>query len=216
MPALSSAGIYLVSGNLTSGFPARLSMSSVARRHLILLATVFFLLLAWGAWLQRTAHLVEASGLIHGASYADVYGRMPAALFLMAVALVGAGLAAWQAFDARNWPIPVAIGLYFLVSIGGEVYSSALQRFIVSPNEQVRESPFIEHNIAATRRAFALEGVEERPLSCDVLLTRNDQGEAKRGERDDDEDHDDGEDGQRTHIRSGLLPAPTVSGCAEY
>ena len=99
---------------------------------------------------------------------------MPAALMLVVVAVVGAGLAAWQAFGSRNWPIPVAIGLYLVVSIGGEVYSSILQRFIVTPNEQVRETPFIEHNIAATRRAFGLEDVEERPLSGDALLTRND------------------------------------------
>ena len=172
LAALSSAAIYLVSGHLTSGFPSRLSVSPSARRHLILLAGTFFLLLAWGAWLQRTEHLIESSGLIHGASYADVYGRMPAALLLMAVAVIGAALAAWQAFDSRNWPIPLAIGLYLLVSIGGEVYSSVLQRFIVTPNEQVRETPFIEHNIAATRRAFGLETVEERPLSGDALLTR--------------------------------------------
>ncbi|HZM94510.1 MAG TPA: UPF0182 family protein [Vicinamibacterales bacterium] len=174
LAALSSAAIYLVSGHLTSGFPSRLSVSPSARRHLILLAGTFFLLLAWGAWLQRTEHLIESSGLIHGASYADVYGRMPAALLLMAVAVIGAALAAWQAFDSRNWPIPLAIGLYLLVSIGGEVYSSVLQRFIVTPNEQVRETPFIEHNIAATRRAFGLETVEERPLSGDALLTRAD------------------------------------------
>ena len=60
------------------------------------------------------------------------------------------------------------------MSIGGEVYSSVLQRFVVTPNEQVRETPFIENNIAATRRAFGLEDVEERPLSGDALLTRND------------------------------------------
>jgi uncharacterized membrane protein (UPF0182 family) len=174
LAALSTGAIYLVSGNLTSGFPASFSMSASARRHLVLLGAAFFLLLAWGAWLQRTEHLVESSGLIHGASYADVYGRMPAALLLIVVALLGAALAAWQAFDSRNWPIPVAIGLYLVVSIGGEVYSSVVQRFIVTPNEQVRESPFIEHNIAATRRAFGLETVEVRPLSGDALLTRTD------------------------------------------
>ena len=174
LAALSTAAIYLVSGHLTSGFPSRLSVSPAARRHLLLLAGTFFLLLAWGAWFQRTEHLVESSGLIHGASYADVYGRMPAALLLMAVAVIGAALAVWQAFDSRNWPIPLAIGLYLFVSIGGEVYSSVLQRFIVTPNEQVRETPFIEHNIAATRRAFGLEAVEERPLSGDALLTRAD------------------------------------------
>ena len=174
LAAITTAAIYLVSGNLTSGFPSRLAMSPVARRHFVLLAAVFFLLLAWGAWLQRAEHLIGPSGMIHGASYADVYGRMPAATLLMIVALLGAALATWQAFHTRNWPIPVAIGLYLLVSIGGEVYSSVLQRFVVTPNEQVRESPFIEHNIAATRRAFGLEAVEERPLSGDALLTRND------------------------------------------
>jgi len=174
LAALSAGAIYLVSGHLTSGFPARLSMSPAARRHLLLLAAVFFLLLAWGAWLQRTEHLVESSGMIHGASYADVYGRMPAALLLMVVAVAGAALTAWQAFQSRNWAIPVAIGLYLAVSIGGEIYSSILQRFIVTPNEQVRETPFIENNIAATRRAFGLESIEERPLSGDALLTRED------------------------------------------
>jgi uncharacterized protein len=174
LAALSAGAIYLVSGNLTSGFPAKLSMSPTARRHLVLLGAVFLALLAWGAWLQRTEHLIESSGLIHGASYADVYGRMPAAMLLLFVALVGAALAVWQAFDTRNWPIPVVIGLYLVVSIGGEVYSSVLQRFIVTPNEQVRETPFIEHNIAATRRAFDLETVDVRPLSGDALLTRAD------------------------------------------
>ena len=174
LAALSTAAIYLVSGNLTSGFPAKLSMSPTARRHLALLGTAFLLLLAWGAWLQRSEHLVESSGMIHGASYADVYGRMPAALLLVAVAIVGAALAAWQAFSTPNWPIPLAVGLYMVASIGGEVYSSVLQRFIVTPNEQVRESPFIEHNIAATRRAFGLESVDVRPLSGDALLTRSD------------------------------------------
>ena len=174
LAALSTAAIYLVSGHLTSGFPARLAMSPAARRHLLLLGAAFLLLLAWGAWLQRAEHLIESSGIITGASYADVYGRMPAAILLMAVALAGAALAVWQAFDTRNWPVPVAVGLYLIVSIGGEVYSSVLQRFVVTPNEQVRESPFIEHNIGATRRAFGLEAVEVRPLSGEALLTRND------------------------------------------
>src|SRR6185436_16057622 len=80
LAALVSGGLYLVSGSLSSGFPGRMSMTPSARRHLALLVAVFMLLMAWGAWLHRAEHLVETSGLIHGASYADVYGRMPAAL----------------------------------------------------------------------------------------------------------------------------------------
>ena len=39
-----------------------------------------------------------------------------------------------------------------------------LQRFAVTPNEQVRETPFMEYNIAATRAAFALD--RSRSASC--------------------------------------------------
>jgi uncharacterized membrane protein (UPF0182 family) len=101
-------------------------------------------------------------------------GRMPASLVLAVVCLVGATLAMVQAYTPRNWPIPVAIALYVAVAVGGELYSSALQRFVVSPNEQARESPFIQHNIDATRRAFGLDGVQESELSGDALLTAAD------------------------------------------
>src|SRR6185369_9607829 len=145
-----------------------------ARRHLALLVAVFMLLMAWGAWLHRAEHLVESSGLIHGASYADVYGRMPAAFVVIAAAVIGALLASAQAFTPRKWLIPAAVGLYVIAAIGGEVYSSMLQRFAVTPNEQVRETPFIEHNISGTRRAFALDGIEERELSGDAQLGHDD------------------------------------------
>jgi uncharacterized protein len=174
LAALGSAALYLLSGSLTSGFPARLSMSPAARRHLAALGAVFLLLLAFGAWLNRSEQLVRGSTLIYGASYADVNGRMPAALLLTVVSLIGAGLAGLQAFSRRNWPIPVAIALYFVVSIGGEIYSTMLQRFVVTPNEQAREAPYIQHNIEATRRAFALDTAERREISGDALLTRDD------------------------------------------
>ena len=174
LAALVSGGLYLLSGSLASGFGARLSMTRAVRLHLSSLAAVFFVLLAIGAFLRRPEHLLEPTTLLFGASYADVMGRMPASLLLAAVCLVGVVLAVVQAYTTRNWPIPVAIGLYVAVSVGGELYSSAVQRFIVSPNEQTRESPYIQHNIDATRRAFGLDQVEERELSGDALLTAAD------------------------------------------
>jgi uncharacterized membrane protein (UPF0182 family) len=174
LAALASGALYLLSGSMSSGFPGRMSMTTGARRHLSLLAAAFLLLMAWGAWLQRAEYLVETSGLIHGANYADVYGRMPAALLQVAAGIVGAALAVLHAFGRRNWPIPVAIVLYALVAIGGEGYSSMVQRFSVTPNEQVRETPFIQHNIAATRRAFALDTVEASAVSGDARLSPED------------------------------------------
>ena len=75
LAAVSTAAIYLVSGHLTSGFPAKLSLSPTARRHLVLPRCRLLPAAGVGAWLRSAEHLVEASGLIYGASYADVYGE---------------------------------------------------------------------------------------------------------------------------------------------
>ena len=172
LAAIACGAIYLISGSLTSRFGSMPWMTPAARRHLSGLVTVFFLLLAFGAWLSQAERLVRESGVIYGPGYADVNGRMPAALLLAAVSVMGAALAIAQATTRRNWPIPVAIVLYLLVAVGGEVYSTLLQRFVVTPNEQTRETPYIQHNIDATRRAFALDRVEARDLTGDALLTR--------------------------------------------
>lgn len=174
LAALGATAIYLLSGSLTSGTPTIVAMTRATRQHLGLLVAVFFLLLAAGAWLQRAEYLIQPSGLIHGAGYADVYGRMPATWGVLVAALVGVACAVAFAFGRRNWPIPVAVGVYLVALVGGDVYGTILQRFVVTPNEQVRETPFIVHNIAATRTAFALDGVDQRELSGDALLSKDD------------------------------------------
>ena len=172
LAGVASGGIYLLSGSLSSRFGATVWMTPSARRHLGTLAAIFLMLLAFGAWLGQAEQLVQPSGVIYGPGYSDVYGRMPAALVLAAVAVIGAVLALVHAYTPRNWPLPVAVVLYVLVAVGGEVYSTLMQRFVVTPNEQTSEAPFIQHNIDATRRAFALDKVETQELSGDALLTR--------------------------------------------
>ena len=174
LAALGAGALYFVSGSLTSSFGTMPWMTPGARRHLSLLAAIFLLLLAFGAWLGQAERLIQPSGVIYGPGYSDVSGRMPAALLLAAACMFGAALAVLQAFTPRNWPIPAAVALYIVVAVGGEGYSTVLQRFVVSPNEQTLETPFIQHNIDATRRAFALDKVETRELTGDAVLTRED------------------------------------------
>jgi len=172
--ALSAGLLYLISGSLTGGFPGTISLSSGAKRHLAFLGAAFFLLLAMGAWLGRAERLFGSTGTIYGAGYADVYGHMPADLVLVAAAVAGAALCILHALTGRRWAAPAAIGLYLVVSVGGQVYGSLLQRFVVAPNEQTRQAPFIGHNIEATRRAFGLDTVETREISGDALLAEDD------------------------------------------
>jgi uncharacterized membrane protein (UPF0182 family) len=150
-------------------------VSRRATRHLGAIAALMLLVLAFGAWLQIPQLLTTTSGVVTGATYADVYARVPALWALVGAAVLGAALAAWQTLRAgRLWPLAGAAALYAAVSIGGSVYAGIIQRFVVAPNEQVRETPFIVHNILATRAAFGLDGVAERPLSGEAHLTRAD------------------------------------------
>jgi uncharacterized membrane protein (UPF0182 family) len=171
--AVTCGAVYFLSGSLVSAFPATMTLGPTARRHLSLLAAAFLLVLAFASWLRHAEYLIPAPGT-PGAMYTDVHARMPIALVLIAVSAVGAGLALLQAFSGKRWPIPAAIALYFVVSVGGGIYSSLLQRIVVKPNEQVRELPYIQNNIVATRKAFALDGVEERQISGEARLTRAD------------------------------------------
>jgi uncharacterized membrane protein (UPF0182 family) len=97
---------------------------------------------------------------------------MPALRVLSITAALGVLLAAYQAFQERLWPVATAFGLYIAVSLAGVGYAAVLQRFVVAPNEQARETPYIVHNVAATRDAFALDQVDERELTGDAELTR--------------------------------------------
>ena len=174
---LSLAGAtaaYILSGAVGFEPQAGLKISRGARQHLSLLIATLLLLLAWGAALDVPRTLLTPAGVIQGASYADVEARIPMLKLLMYVALLGASLATYQAFSPKQWPVPLAVVLYIAVSAGGTGYGALIQRIVVTPNEQEREEPYIEFNVEATRKAFALEEIDARELSGDATLTRSD------------------------------------------
>ena len=168
---LGSATIYVISNQLGIDPASGPIISHDARRHLGLIIAGLFLLLAWGAYLDIPRVLTTPAGTVYGASYVDVLLRVPVFRVLLAAALVGAGLSVISALTPRNRPLMAAIGLYALISVGGNVGAFALQRLVVTPDEQQREAPYLTHNIAATRQAFALDNVEEREVSGDATLT---------------------------------------------
>ena len=168
---IGATGAYVVSGTLALDPTRGLVIGDQPRRHLGLLVASLFLLLAWGAYLDIPRLLTTPAGIIHGASYVDVTLRVPMFYGLVFTSLVAAALSVVTAMTRRNMPIFTAVGLYVLVTVGGNLGSVAVQRLIVTPDEQQREAPFIERNIAATRQAFGLERVETREVSGDATLT---------------------------------------------
>jgi hypothetical protein len=165
---------YVLTGSLDYSPTRGVYIAAPARQHLAILAAGLLIVLAFGAYLDVPSLLHSPAGIIHGATNVDVAVRIPMLRLLMVAAVLGSALAIYQAFTTSWWPILTAAALFLVVAGCGSAAAAMMQRFIVAPNELARETPFIQHNIAGTRKAFALDRVEERELSGDAGLTRAD------------------------------------------
>ena len=144
------------------------------RAHLLSLVAVMFLALAGQAYLGIPNLLFSTSGPVAGASYTDINATLPLLYMQVGVAALVAVLAAASLLRSKSGLLWVGLGLYLLTLIGGLLYPAIVQRFSVGPNELAMETPYIIHNIAATRKAFGLDQVEERELPGETALTAQD------------------------------------------
>ncbi|HEV2665143.1 MAG TPA: UPF0182 family protein [Blastocatellia bacterium] len=172
---VGAALIYLIHGAIDLG-QSRMGfgIDRGARSHLFCLFAALFLILAFEAYLAKPNLLFGGSGPVSGASYSDVHATMPILSARIYIAVIVAALALLSVFFRTNRLILAGVGLYLLTIVTGWIYPSAVQRFSVAPNELAKETPYIEYSIAATRKAFALDKVEERELSGEKALTGQD------------------------------------------
>lgn len=135
-----------------------------SQAQLSTLIGLFLLLKAVAYWFDRFALDTKSQQLVAGFTglkYTDVHAVLPALNILAAVALLVAALFFVNAFR-RNWAIPV-IGAFLLVAtslVAGLLYPMIVQQFQVRPSELVREQPYLERNINATRDAYDIADAE--------------------------------------------------------
>ncbi|PIW35382.1 MAG: hypothetical protein COW25_00030, partial [Candidatus Nealsonbacteria bacterium CG15_BIG_FIL_POST_REV_8_21_14_020_37_12] len=149
----------------------RLQVERAARIHLGILLVIFLSIIAAGIYLSRFALLTSQGGLVFGATYIDATVRIFMLWISITAAALAAVLALFWAWKGKLLPFVGAVSLYIVVGFAGAVIPSLIQKLVVSPNELVKETPFIEHNIAATRKGFALDKIEEREISGDKPIT---------------------------------------------
>ncbi|MFD6348398.1 UPF0182 family protein [Streptomyces roseolus] len=155
---------YLYGGLRVTSPGAR--ATAAATGHLSVLLGVFVALKAVAYWLDRYGLAVKSSdfkatGNWTGLRYVDANAYLPAKTILFCIAVICAVLffaTLWR----RTWQLPViGFGLMVLsaVLIGG-LYPAIVQKFQVQPNEQAKEAPYIQNNIDATRKAYAIDGTK--------------------------------------------------------
>lgn len=142
-----------------------------ARRTLSGLAGLFFLLFASEFYLQRYELLTEGSSLIAGIGFSDDHGQIPVLYILIITSLISAlfsfvGLV--RPGMKKVMFSGVGLALVFFI---GNFYPKILQKFVVVPNELVKEAPYIEHTIAGALTAYGLDQTVTHELSGSASLT---------------------------------------------
>lgn len=174
---IGCAIIYFLRGSLNVASLRLLKQMQIdrgARIHLGILLAIFLSTIAAGVYLSRFTLLTSQSGLVFGATYTDATVRIFMLWMSMATAVLTAISAIFWAWKGKSSPLIGAVSLYVVVGLAGAVIPSLVQKLVVAPNELVKETPFIKHNIAATREAYALDKIEEREISGDKPITASD------------------------------------------
>jgi hypothetical protein len=143
--------------------------------HLIILAAVVFFLMIGGYWLDLNELLFAKRGVVYGPGYTEVTTQVWILKTIMGLAAL-AGLSVLSFLFVKNWRIPVAAVLLFVVVVvvGRGMYPAFVQRFKVIPNEIVLEKPYLLENIKYTRIAYKLHDIEDREFPAEDNLTIED------------------------------------------
>lgn len=136
-----------------------------ARAHLFVLAGIFVLFKAAAYWVDRYGINFSQRGIVQtGGSYTDVHAVLPAKTALAVIAVICAILFFAGAIRRRSLLAGMGFGLLVLAAVVvGGVYPFIIQQFVVTPNQQAKERPYISREIVGTRAAYDLTKVRVTP-----------------------------------------------------
>jgi uncharacterized protein len=161
--ALTGA-IYWARGSLDfRESPPNISPSCAA--HLSVLAGFFFIERALNYWLSRYELLLHTNGIVFGLRYVDHVLWQPGLWLLVALSLGAAAICFFNVRE-RGLRLPVtAAAIVFGPAVILNLLQPIIERLRVKPDELRIEQPYLERNIAMTRRAFQLDSVDARPFA---------------------------------------------------
>ena len=153
----------------------RVQWTNAVKAHLSALGFLFLLINAWSYQLDVYSLVYSTRGVVFGASYTDVNAQMPAYNIMTILALALAVLLLVNIFVRALKAIGIAVALWIAAAILlGEVYPAFVQNFEVKPSEFTKEQPYIKYNLALTRQAYALDGIQESDYPAEDAPTTTD------------------------------------------
>ena len=144
-------------------------------RGLSITGACLLLVLAMNVYVDRFQSLLDHHTIFDGITYTDAHITINGLLIVCAALVLGAVIAAVNAFrEARGrWLVAAVVpaaASYILLGIVGWYVAN----FIVKPNELVREEPYIAHNIEMTRQAYGLDKFLQREFPAETTVDATD------------------------------------------
>jgi len=153
----------------------KVTIALKAKKHLIFLAGIVVLLLAWGYHLKIYKLLYSTQGPAFGASYTDIHIKVWAYWVLIAFSLGLAIVFFLNVVKPRAKVIMIGAGVWIgAVVVFATILPSMVQKLVVKPNELAKESPYIAYNIDYTRKAYNLNKIKEIDFPVSETLSARD------------------------------------------
>jgi uncharacterized membrane protein (UPF0182 family) len=125
------------------------------------LVGLLMLAVAFNFWIAVWRISYSPAGQIFGASYSDISAALPGDWIMAGLSLALAVLLLATA-SGRKWKI--LLWSFLAWGVGGvllvNAWPAVVQNYVATPNEATLEEPYRARNIAMTREAFDLTGVE--------------------------------------------------------
>ncbi len=158
-------------GRKSSGTDSATVLLSIAKKPLVVLAVVFFALLACSFTIRQLDLLYTDSGTVFGAGFRASYitmnlYRIEAVLAIMAAVLTVLFTRKKQYKKLLYVPV-----IMIITAMAGGIIGAAVQSLVVSPNELNREKPYLSYNIKYTQDAYDLSNVTVKDFPADGELT---------------------------------------------
>jgi uncharacterized protein len=129
--------------------------------HLSVLLFVLAANWGWGFCLDRYELLYSTLGVVYGAGYAASHVTRVALWVMIGLSVAGCALLALNFFRPRITWLAVGFGVYAAAYIAGVVIlPGVFEQVAVKPNELRLETPYLEHYIDFTRRAYNLNAIQ--------------------------------------------------------
>lgn len=150
--------------------------SQKARWHTSILVIFIFAVLCWGFMLERYDLLYETANLpvFKGPGYVEMTVILPF-IWVTGLSLMLTGIfLVLKIHRCVEWKIPIIFFLIFIIAFLGrnvETLGDAVRKYIVIPNQMVRDRDYIKANVESTLAAYGLDKVEIRDFEMNSAVS---------------------------------------------